>query len=119
MFREIFSLIEQGVAEPEDIDAAVKGSFGLRLATLGPLATMDMGGLDLLYKGMKHLYPFLTAPPWFKRLWKEKIERGELGLKTGKGFFQYERIENSGLALSRHSKERDKRLLYFLKTFSE
>jgi 3-hydroxybutyryl-CoA dehydrogenase len=118
MSREIFSLIEQGVAEPEDIDTAVKGSFGLRLATLGPLATMDMGGLDLLYKGMKYLYPLIDRSIEVQKIMEEKIERGELGLKTGKGFFQYERIENSGLALSKHSKERDKRLLYLLKTFS-
>lgn len=44
MFREILSLLKQGVAEPEEIDIGVKGNFGLRLAVLGPLATMDMGG---------------------------------------------------------------------------
>lgn len=59
MFRKVLSLLEQGVAEPEDIDVGVKGSFGLRLAVLGPLATMDMGRLDLMYKGMKYLYPFI------------------------------------------------------------
>jgi 3-hydroxybutyryl-CoA dehydrogenase len=80
---------------------------------------MDMGGLDLLYKGMKHLYPFIDRSTVVQKIMEEKIERGELGLKTGKGFFQYERIENSGWALSRYSKERDKRLLYLLKTFSE
>jgi len=45
------------------------------------------------------------------------VERDELGLKTGKGFFQYE--EKEDLALSRHSKERDKRVLYLIKTISE
>ena len=116
MFREVLSLLEQGVAEPEDIDVGVKGSFGLRLAVLGPLATMDMGGLDLLYKGMRYLYPFLNHSTEVQKVLEEKIERGEFGLKTGKGFFKYEQKE--ALALSSYSKERDKKLLYLLKLIS-
>lgn len=117
MFREILFLLEQGVAEPEEIDIGVKGSFGLRLAVLGPLATMDMGGLDLLHKGMKYLYPFLNHSTEIQNVLSEKIERGELGLKTGRGFFKYEQKEAS--ALSSHSKERDKKLLSLLKTLSQ
>lgn len=117
MFREVLSLLEQGVAEPEDIDVGVKGSFGLRLAVLGPLATMDMGGLDLLYKGMRYLYPFLNHSTEVQKVLEEKIERGEFGLKTGKGFFKYEQKE--ALAQSSYSKERDKKLLYLLKLISK
>mgnify|MGYP001054806248 CR=1 FL=1 len=117
MFREIMSLLEQGVATPEDIDAGVKGSFGFRLAVIGPLQTMDMGGLDLIHKGMKYLYPFIDRSVDVQKIVREKVERDELGLKTGKGFFQYEQKE--ALALSKHSKERDKKLLYLLKTLSE
>jgi 3-hydroxybutyryl-CoA dehydrogenase len=117
MFREILSLLEQGIATPEDIDAGVKGSFGIRLAVIGPLQTMDMGGLDLIHKGMKYLYPFIDRSVDVQEILREKVERGELGLKTGKGFFEYE--EKKALALSRHSKERDKKLLYLLKTLSQ
>lgn len=117
MFREILSLLELGVATPEDIDLGVKGSFGFRLAVIGPLQTMDMGGLDLIYKGMKYLYPFIDSSIEVQKILREKIERNELGLKTGEGFFQYEQKED--LALYRHSKERDKKLLYLFKTLSE
>lgn len=117
MFREILFLVEQGVAEPQDIDAGVKGSFGLRLAVLGPLATMDMGGLDLLYKGMKYLYPLIDRSTEVQRVLEGKVEQGELGLKTGRGFFQYSQDEP--LAVSRPVKERDKRLLHLLKAFSD
>jgi 3-hydroxybutyryl-CoA dehydrogenase len=117
MLREILSLLEQGVAEPEDIDAGVKGSFGLRLAVIGPLATGDMGGLDLWCKGMRYLYPFLDRSTEVQKVLEEKVDHGELGLKTGKGFFQYEQKEAS--ALSRESRERDKKLLGLLKTFSQ
>ena len=114
MLREILSLLELGVATPEDIDAGVKGSFGIRLAVLGPLQTMDMGGLNLMYRGMKYLYPLIDRSIDVQKILGEKVERDELGLKTGKGFFQYEQEE--ALALARHSKERDKKLLHLLKT---
>jgi 3-hydroxybutyryl-CoA dehydrogenase len=117
MFREILSLLEQGIATPEDIDAAVRESFGFRLAVIGPLQTMDMGGLDLIYKGMIYLYPLIDRSIDVQETLSEKVERDELGLKKGKGFFQYE--EKAASALSRHSKERDKRLLYLLKTLSQ
>jgi 3-hydroxybutyryl-CoA dehydrogenase len=117
MFREILSLLEQGVATPEDIDAAVKESFGFRLAVIGPLQTMDMGGLDLIFKGIKYLYPFIDRSIDVQKTLREKVERDELGLKTGKGFFQYE--EKEAFALSRHGKDRDKRLLHLLKTLSQ
>ena len=117
MFREILSLIEQGVAEPEEIDAAIRGSFGLRSAVLGPLATMDMGGLDVLYKGMKYLYPFLDQSTKVQKVFEEKIEQGELGLKTGKGFFEYGRKE--AFARSNYKRERDKKLLCLLKLISD
>lgn len=117
MFREILSLLEQGVAFPEDIDEAVKGSFGFRLAVIGPLQTIDMGGLDLIQKGMQYLYPFIDRSVVVHRILREKVERGELGLKTGKGFFQYENEKD--FALPRQSKERDRRLLYLLKALAE
>jgi 3-hydroxybutyryl-CoA dehydrogenase len=117
MFREILSLLEQGVAEAEDIDSGVRGSFGLRLAVQGPLTTSDMGGLDLWCKGMNYLYPFLDRSTEVQKILKEKVERGEIGLKAGKGFFQYDHQEAS--ALSTQSKERDKKLLCLLKTLSK
>jgi 3-hydroxybutyryl-CoA dehydrogenase len=114
MFREILSLLEQGVAGPEEIDAGITESFGFRLAVLGPLKAGDMAGLDLMYKGLEYLSPYFYHSTEVPKVLKEKIDRGELGLKTGKGFFQYE--QEDGLALSRDSKNRDKKLLSLLNT---
>ena len=61
MFREIMALLEEGVASAEDIDKAVRGSFGLRLAVMGPLAVVDLGGVHLWHKGAQSLYPLLDA----------------------------------------------------------
>ena len=45
--REAFSIIEQGIAEPEDVDKALKFGAAFRYATTGPLEVADMGGLDI------------------------------------------------------------------------
>jgi 3-hydroxybutyryl-CoA dehydrogenase len=89
MFREVLSLLEAGVASAEDIDRAVKGSFGLRLPILGPLATADLGGLDVWCKGARHLYPSLDCSKTPHKVISEKVENGALGAKTGRGFYDY------------------------------
>jgi len=111
MFREVLSLLEGGVAQAEEIDRAVKGSFGLRLATIGPLETADLGGLDLWYKGMRHLYRFLDNSLEPQKILKEKVEGGHVGLKAGKGFFQYQHDSVKGFK----EEERDRKLIQLLK----
>lgn len=111
MFREVLSLLEGGVAEAEEIDRAVKGSFGLRLATIGPLETADLGGLDLWYKGMRHLYKFLDNSSGPQKILREKVESGHLGQKAGKGFFEYQDDSLKGMK----EKERDRKLIRLLK----
>ena len=117
MFREVLSLLEQNVASPEDLDKAVRGSFGFRLGVIGVLETMDMAGLDLMYKGTKYLYRFIDNSIEPQRVLKEKIDKGDLGVKTGKGFFSYE----SGAASDKGEskiKRRDKKLLEILKVLA-
>jgi 3-hydroxybutyryl-CoA dehydrogenase len=46
LYREALACLKEGVASAEDIDLAVKGTFGFRLPTIGPLETSDFGGLD-------------------------------------------------------------------------
>jgi 3-hydroxybutyryl-CoA dehydrogenase len=111
MFREVLSLLEGGVAQAEEIDTAVKGSFGLRLATIGPLEAADLGGLDLWYKGIRHLYKFLDNSLGPQKILKEKVERGHLGQKTGRGFFEYQDDSLKGIK----EKERDRKLIQLLK----
>lgn len=111
MFREVLSLLEGGVAEAEEIDRAVKGSFGLRLATIGPLETADLGGLDLWYKGMRHLYKFLDNSSGPQKILRVKVESGHLGQKAGKGFFEYQGDSIEGI----EEKERDRKLIQLLK----
>ena len=115
MFREVLSLLDQGVVSVEDLDKAIKGSFGLRLSVIGVLETMDMAGLDLMLKGTKHLYGFIESSTNPQKMLKEKIDRGELGIKSGKGFYSYPAA--SGY-VDHVTKQRDLKLLKIIKALS-
>jgi 3-hydroxybutyryl-CoA dehydrogenase len=110
MFREVLSLLEMGVAEPAEIDRAVMGSFGLRLPIIGPLKTVDLGGLDIWFKGMKYLYPFFDNSREPQEVMREKAEAGYLGRKTGKGFFEYPPATSA----SEEERDRDKKMIKLL-----
>ena len=89
LVREATSLVAEGVASAEDIDLAVQTSFGLRFMVSGPLEQRDLGGLDLHVALARGLWPHLSKsdgpfPPVV-----EMVERGDLGLKSGRGFFDW------------------------------
>ncbi len=48
LWREAISIVENGIADAATVDAAIKNSFGIRLAVLGPMENSDMAGLDLI-----------------------------------------------------------------------
>ena len=90
MAREILDLYEKGIASAEDIDEAVKGSIGFRLASIGPLLTMDLGGLEIWSRVLENLLPDIqhsTEPP---KVLKQLVDQGHKGIKSGKGFYAFE-----------------------------
>lgn len=90
MIKAAMDLVAAGHAAPEDVDAVVKNGFGLRLASVGPIQFMDMCGLDTILNIQNYMYRE-TNNEVFKpsTLIQEKVEKGELGIKSGKGFFSY------------------------------
>lgn len=88
---EAMRMLEEGVASAEDIDAAMV--LGYRHAA-GPLKTTDLVGLDVRLGIAEYLHKTLGerfAPP---QILRDKVARGELGRKTGKGFFDYSGSSN-------------------------
>ncbi|MFH0245410.1 3-hydroxyacyl-CoA dehydrogenase family protein [Streptomyces sp. HK10] len=84
---EAIRMVEEGVAEPEAIDAAM--SLGYK-HPMGPLRLTDLVGLDVRLAIAEYLHGTLGerfAPP---ELLREKVARGELGRKTGRGFYTWE-----------------------------
>lgn len=86
--NDVINMVDQGIAEPADIDLAVKTALGY---PLGPLELLDMVGMDtqlLLSEAMYGLTnePRAACPPLVKRM----IGAGKLGRKSGEGFHNYD-----------------------------
>jgi len=84
---EAVKLYESGVASAEDIDVACKLGFG---HAMGPLATTDMTGVDILLHATGNIYTESQdekfAPP---EIMRRMVDAGDLGRKSGKGFYTY------------------------------
>jgi 3-hydroxybutyryl-CoA dehydrogenase len=86
LMREALSLVQEGIASPEDIDDAVRYSFGFRYAAVGPMTQKEISGWDGMANAAKEIYPSLsnitTLPPKVVQLMAE----GKTGMKAGEGF---------------------------------
>jgi len=89
VWREILSLVEDGVATPQDIDRVVKNSIGRRWAVAGPFEVSELTNLKQKQAILTELFPSLASFSEVPNILKEKVERGELGVTTGKGFYDW------------------------------
>jgi 3-hydroxyacyl-CoA dehydrogenase len=89
MAREIESLLAQDVASPEDIDMVAKASYGFRHACIGNLEAYDMVGLETMVAVEKRIFGELSNAAGPNPVLTEKVDQGELGVKTGRGWFDY------------------------------
>lgn len=89
LLRESLSIVERGIASPQDVDTVIKSSLGRRWAAAGIFAVLDFGGWDVLSAVSSNLLPEIESSTELSSLLKEKVERGELGVKSGKGFYEY------------------------------
>jgi 3-hydroxybutyryl-CoA dehydrogenase len=93
---EAIRMVEQGVASPEDIDRAITTAYR---HPVGPLRLSDMVGLDVRLDIARQLETTLGAhfaPP---QLLQDMVARGELGQKSGKGFYDWraeDRLSKAG-----------------------
>ena len=81
--REIQSLVDQGICSPETIDDVMSFGFGRRIAYTGYFKRLDLIGLDFGYNTAKGR----GIEPW--KLIADHVERGEFGMKSGKGFYDW------------------------------
>jgi 3-hydroxybutyryl-CoA dehydrogenase len=85
---EAVALYEAGVASAEDIDLACKLGFG---HAMGPLATADLTGVDILRHATLNIHAETGDPKFFPpELLSRMVDAGDLGRKTGRGFFSYD-----------------------------
>lgn len=85
--KECLHLVDDGVASTDDVDRAWIIAIGM---PIGPFGLMDMVGLDVV-QDIEEVYYKESNDPSDKppKLLTDKVARGELGVKTGKGFYQY------------------------------
>jgi len=89
LVREALHILEEGIAGPEAVDQAVTTGLGLRWAAVGPVRTMDLGGLSTFHAIAAYLYRDLSAAQAPQRLLADKVAAGETGLSAGRGFYEY------------------------------
>jgi 3-hydroxybutyryl-CoA dehydrogenase len=89
LLHEALWLVENDIATPQDVDVAIKNSIGRRWAVAGIFEIFEIAGWDLLLAIAEGLFPHLASSSEVSPLLKSKVERGELGVKTGKGFYEW------------------------------
>lgn len=101
LFREAARMVEDGAASAQQVDTIVRASFGFRLALYGPFAVADMAGLDVYANSYVSLEKALgdrfTAPPSLR----ERVDAGDLGIKTGGGYLGLSEDEASAMVAAR------------------
>lgn len=87
--NEVYHLIDNGYISPEDLDLAVKASLIPRAMVLGLVQRYDFTGIDLTLQNLKNdSYRYPEPNPRPKCL-ADKADKGELGVKSGRGFYDY------------------------------
>ncbi|MCP4482829.1 MAG: 3-hydroxyacyl-CoA dehydrogenase family protein [bacterium] len=89
MLREALHIVQSGVATAQDVDTVIKSSIGRRWAVAGVFEVCELAGLDLFSKIAKELLPTMDSSTEVSPLAIEKVKAGELGAKTGKGFYEW------------------------------
>jgi 3-hydroxybutyryl-CoA dehydrogenase len=104
LMREVLSLVEEGVATPDDIDTAVRYSFGFRYAAVGPMTQKEISGWEGMTLAAELIYPSLsniTTPP---ACVTNLVKSGKTGIAKGEGFKKWSPDE--AMMLKRKYEER-------------
>ncbi|MCZ4353577.1 3-hydroxyacyl-CoA dehydrogenase [Roseovarius aestuarii] len=85
---EALAILQEKVAQPAQVDAVMRDCFGFRM---GPFELMDLTGIDVNYPVSEFVHHAMFADPRFRSTSRHKymLDTGQLGRKTGRGFFSY------------------------------
>ena len=86
LMREALALIDSGIASPEDVDTAVRYSFGFRYAAAGPVLQKEISGWDSMAFAAAEIYPSLSNTQVLASCVTELMTAGHTGMKAGEGF---------------------------------
>jgi 3-hydroxybutyryl-CoA dehydrogenase len=89
LLREALALIDAGIASPEDVDMAVRCSFGFRYAAVGPIMQKEISGWDTTARAGTEIYPTLSNTATVPACLAERVAQGKIGMKSGEGFLKW------------------------------
>jgi 3-hydroxybutyryl-CoA dehydrogenase len=103
LIREAYWIVQEGIASPEDVDTAIKYGLGRRFPVYSLLEHLDIIGLDMVLAIQSYMCRALCNETEPARVLREKVASGELGLKTGRGFFDWQQRNAKALLNKRDS----------------
>jgi 3-hydroxybutyryl-CoA dehydrogenase len=89
LMREAMALIDSGIASPQDVDVAVRYSFGFRYAAAGPILQKEISGWDSMARAAAEIYPTLSDTKVLARCVADNIAAGKTGMKACAGFMDW------------------------------
>jgi 3-hydroxybutyryl-CoA dehydrogenase len=114
ILHEAYHLIAEGAATPADIDAVAKRLLGPRMCVTGLIEQKDISGLVIHSQAQRSIIPALAHDHTPNPLLQGLAARGEIGVKAGKGWYDWSGIDAQTATTS--SAARLKHLLDFLET---
>ena len=111
--RELYFLLDNGYIDAKDMDDAMIWGLAMRMMVVGGLQRIDFGGLDLSAKNAMNTKD-ATPLEYKPKMLYDLVAQGSLGVKTGKGFYDYKGKSEAELAHAR-----DVKLLKLLKLLQE
>jgi len=93
LFREALALVEEGIADPRDVDTCLNYSFCPRYTSIGIFEHFDNGDLRLCKTVSDGLFPVISDAKAAPALLNDKIARGDYGAKTGVGFYDWRDVD--------------------------
>ncbi len=110
IIRESIDIVASGLASAEDVDTAIAAGMAMRFPVWGPLMHLDAVGTNLGLSVQQTVLPSICADRDAGAYIKEMVDRGDLGARTGKGFYDWSqrRIED-------HMKKRDQFIIEAVK----
>lgn len=104
VLREAMHIINEKIASPAAVDDIIKYSLGRRWNLVGPVASADLGGLDVFKNISSYLYADLANETGTDPTLANKVAEGQLGLKTGKGFYDWQADTGKRIVTDRDQK---------------
>ncbi|WP_414161865.1 3-hydroxyacyl-CoA dehydrogenase family protein [Serratia sp. BNK-10] len=90
VLREALHIVHSGIASAEVVDQVMRASLGRRYAMVGPLEAADMTGLGTVADIARHLFPELATGDEMMALVEQRLQRGDIGQRSGRGFYLWD-----------------------------